>query len=256
MVNLTVDGFIFKRPRTGSTVTKLKALVEGLTFSHLPKLEETVRCALEQPDPKQKRLRTTDLYPISGHQSNDQVFRVLVPEARQHLRGTTHLPVLNWHVSYARPGLCEVNADEAKAMVFHGQSLLVLGLAGVGKSHWTRERVAELEQAGKRVVTIAKTHNAALVVGGGTRDHFVWKHVREGGTGAHTVWIDELSMLDLPLLRDLNHLARRDPPIQFILSGDFNQYEPFFHTFMGEDVKKSFKASDLLALLSGAISCV
>ena len=72
--------------------------------------------------------------------------------------------------------------------------------------------MAELEQAGRNVVIIAKTHNAALVAGGDTGDHFVWKHVREGGTGADTVWVDELSMLDIALLQDLNHLARRDPP--------------------------------------------
>ena len=92
-MNLTVDGFIFKRPRNKSTVERLKALVGGLTVSCLPKLEESVRTALEQPDPKQKRLRTDDLYPISGHQSNAQVFRLVTPEARQHLHGMTPLPV-------------------------------------------------------------------------------------------------------------------------------------------------------------------
>ena len=80
--------------------------------------------------------------------------------------------------------------DEAGDRVRLGQSLLVLGLAGVGKSRWIREHVAELEQIGRNVVIIAKAHNAALVVGGDTCDHFVWKHVREGGTGADTVWID------------------------------------------------------------------
>ena len=48
-VNLTVDGFIFKRPRNKSTVDRLKTLVEGLTVSCLPELEESVRKALEQP---------------------------------------------------------------------------------------------------------------------------------------------------------------------------------------------------------------
>ena len=58
-------------------------------------------------------------------------------------------------------------------------------------------------------------------------------------------------MLDIGLLQDLNHLARRDPPVQWILSGDFNQYEPFFNTFLGQPVERSLKDSDLLALLCG-----
>ena len=41
------------------------------------------------------------------------------------------------------------------------------------------------------------------------------------------------------------------PPVQFILSGDFNQYEPFFNNFRGQAVNKAFKDSDLLALLCG-----
>ena len=104
-VNLTVDGFIFKRPRNKSTVDRLKTLVEGLTVSCLPKLEGSVRKALEQPDPKQKRLRTDDLYPIRGHQSDAQVFRLVAPEARQHPRGYTPLPVRDWRVSYVKPEL-------------------------------------------------------------------------------------------------------------------------------------------------------
>jgi hypothetical protein len=154
-------------------------------------------------------------------------------------------------VTYQQPIWQQVNAEEAKALVRQGQSLCVKGLAGVGKSHLIREKIAELEAAGKRVVPIAKTHNAALVAGGDTADHFAWKHVREGGTGADVIWVDEISMLDIGLLQDLNHLSRRDPPVQWILSGDFNQYQPFFNTFLGHPVQRSFKDSDLLALLCG-----
>ena len=85
------------------------------------------------------------------------------------------------------------------------------------------------------------THNAALVAGGDTCDHFVWKLVREGGTGVDTVWVDDVSMLDIALLQDLNHLARRDPPVQFILSGDSNTYEPLVNNLRWQVVKKAFK---------------
>jgi hypothetical protein len=88
LVNLTVDGFIFARPRKSSTAAKIKEVVESLTISCLPRLEDVVRDRLHQPEPKQKRLKTTDLFPISGRASDAQVFRVLTPQARQHLRGT------------------------------------------------------------------------------------------------------------------------------------------------------------------------
>ena len=150
---------------------------------------------------------------------------MVTPEMRQHLRGTTPLPVRDCAQANTRPALRAVGTHEANNGVLCGQPLLVLGLAGVGKSNWIRERVAELEQAGKNVVIVAKPHNAAMVAGGDTCGHSVWTHVREGGTGADTVRVDELSMLDDALLQGLNQLARRDPPVQVILSGGFNQYE-------------------------------
>jgi len=58
-------------------------------------------------------------------------------------------------------------------------------------------------------------------------------------------------MLDIGLLQDLNHASFRKPPIQWILSGDFNQYAPFFQSFLGKPVAKNFEASDLLHLLTG-----
>ena len=80
-----------------------------------------MRKALEQPEPKQKRLRTDDLYQISGHQSDAQVFRLVTPEARQHLRGLTPLPVRDCAQAYTRPVLREVGADEAKTRVLRGR---------------------------------------------------------------------------------------------------------------------------------------
>jgi hypothetical protein len=82
-----------------------------------------------------------------------------------------------------------------------------------------------------------------MVAGGDTADHFVWRNVREGATGAHTIWVDEVFMLDIALLQDLNHASFREPPIQWILSGDFNQYEPFFNSFLGQPVHASFSDS-------------
>ena len=96
-----------------------------------------------------------------------------------------------------------------------GHSIFVRGIAGTGKSHLIRETlIPALERRGKKIAIIAKTHNAAMVAGGDTADHWVWKHVREGGTGIDVVWVDEVSMLNAQLLCDLNHASFREPPIQ------------------------------------------
>ena len=65
----------------------------------------------------------------------------------------------------------DVSKKQARERILNGQSQLVLGLAGTGKSHFIRECVKELEANGKRVAVIAKTHNAAAVAGGDTADH-------------------------------------------------------------------------------------
>jgi hypothetical protein len=181
------------------------------------------------------------------------VFRVLTPQARQHRRGEHRIENVTRNHLVHEPARCWVDLDTtaAEMHVRAGGSLLVTGLAGTGKSTWIRAQIAALKAAGRTVVVIAKTHNAAMVAGGDTADHFVWRHVREGATGANTIWVDEVSMLDLGLLQDLNHASFREPPIQWILSGDFNQYEPFFNTFMGETVSKSLNGSALLHSLCG-----
>jgi hypothetical protein len=148
-----------------------------------------------------------------------------------------HEPVRCW---------ADLGTAAAERHVRAGGSLLVTGLAGTGKSTWIRAQIAALQADGKTVVVIAKTPNAAMVAGGDTADHFAWRNVREGATGANVIWVDEVSMLDVGLLQDLNHASYREPPIQWILSGDFNQYEPFFNTFMGETVSRSLDGSALL----------
>jgi hypothetical protein len=149
-------------------------------------------------------------------------------------------------LSYAPRTWRDLDAVAAAAHVQGGGSLLVTGLAGTGKSTWIRAQVAALEASGKKVVVLAKTHNAAMVAGGGTADHFVWRNVREGAAVAHAIWVDEVSMLDIALLQDLNCSSFREPPIQWILSGDFDQYEPFFNSFLGQPVRASFCDSALL----------
>jgi len=253
LLHLVVDGFIFEKPRKNTSADKIREVIDALTIGSFPRLEERIRTSLAQADPKQKRLKTTDLYPISGHDSEAKAYRVVTPQARQHLRGPHSIEKVfrSWQIDYKRPQWNDLETEAAKEHVRSGGSLCVLGLAGVGKSHLIREMVEELEVSGKKVVIVAKTHNAAQVAGGDTVDSFVWRHVREGATGADVIWVDQISMLDIGLLQDLNHASFRKPPIQWILSGDFNQYAPFFQSFLGKPVVKNFEESDLLHLLTG-----
>ena len=254
LLNLTGDGFIFKRPRKSVTAEKITSLLESVTHECLPKLEEHLRRELQQDDPKQRRLQTHELFPIRGFASSEAVFRVETPQRRHHRSGRYSIANVSraGNLEHSCRAWTDMAREEAIEAVAAGSSLAVFGIAGVGKSHLIREHlIPRLEAQGKRVVIIAKTHNAALVAGGDTADHFAWRHVREGGTGADVIWVDEVSMLDAPLLRDLNHASFRQPPIQWLLSGDFNQYKPFFNTFLGSQVTKSFGDSSLLKALAG-----
>jgi Cdc6-like AAA superfamily ATPase len=125
-----------------------------------------------------------NLPPITTiHPSAAQVFKVEVPEARQHLRGTYSADKCsrNWKLTLPRQSWIDLSdPDEALAHVPRGSSLLVQGIAGTGKTHTIRQvLLPALEKQGKRVSIIAKTHVAAAVAGGATVDHFAWKHVRE-----------------------------------------------------------------------------
>ena len=98
---------------------------------------------------------------------------------------------------------------------------------------------------------VAKTHTAAEVAGGSTLDSFAYRYIREGCTAVNAVWVDEISMLGIGLLKEINHLSLREPPVQFILSGDFNQFHPMFDSFLGAPVAKEFEHSSLLHSLVG-----
>lgn len=253
---VTVDGLFWKKPRKRVTMDLQTQMLKGFTFEALSNLEEYIRDTLAKPEPQQKRLRTEALQPMTCTvASSEPVVRVEHPQARQHLRGT-YDPMKcarDWH--FAPPSQewgADLEVEEAVARVVAGESVYIRGIAGTGKSHLIRQTIIPaLRAQGKRVCALAKTHAAAAVAEGDTADHFAWKNVREGGTSVDVIWVDEISMLDLELLCDLNHISFRDPPPQWILSGDFNQYAPFFNAFRGKPFAKSFEGSSLLHTLAG-----
>ena len=252
---VTVDGLFWTKPRKRVTVDLQTQMLEGFTFERLSDLEGYIRETLTKPEPQQKRLRTEALQPMTcTAASSDPVVRVEHPQERQHLRGTYDPTrcARDWRFTPPSQGWTDLEAEDAIARVTAGESIFIRGIAGTGKSHLIRQTIIPaLRAQGKRVIALAKTHAAAAVAEGDTCDHFAWKHVREGGTAVDVIWVDEISMLDMELLCDLNHVSYRDPPPQWILSGDFNQYAPFFNAFRGKPFTKSFEGSSLLHTLAG-----
>ena len=181
--------------------------------------------------------------------------RVEPPKSKQHLRGTYNPEkcARDWRFEATQNVWRDLSPTEAEERVIAGQIIFIRGIAGTGKSHLIRQTlIPKLRAQGKTVIALAKTHAAAAIAEGDTADHFAWKNVREGGTGVDVIWVDEVSMLDIDLLCDLSHVSFREPPPQWILSGDFNQYLPFFNTFLGKPFSKPFEeACSCTALLVG-----
>jgi hypothetical protein len=65
---------------------------------------------------------------------------------------------------------------EAEERVLRGESLLLLGIAGTGKTFRAQGIVERLRRDGTRVDVISKTHTASRRAGGSTADHWVRRH--------------------------------------------------------------------------------
>ena len=98
-----------------------------------------------------------------------------------------------------------------------GESLLLTGFAGTGKTHLAKRIVEALREHG----VVTKTHAAVQNVGLGaqTADHWVR---RNGHCSATWLVIEELTQLDTPLWADIACLSM-NKKIRFLLLGDFRQ---------------------------------
>ena len=98
-----------------------------------------------------------------------------------------------------------------------GESLLILGSPGVGKTFFLRQLIVKLREAGKRCDAVAKTHVAVANLGcdAVTCDHWVRRHVRAGGLQCQILIIEEISMINVQLWADLSLV--RFKGIQFML---------------------------------------
>jgi hypothetical protein len=130
--------------------------------------------------------------------------------------------------------------------VLAGESLLIEGIAGTGKSYFAQQLIAALRAQGKTIAIMSKTHTASSRIGGCTADHWVRRHILNGAATVDVLWVDEAFQLETNLWSQLNRLSGR----QFILSGDPNQFPPLFDNWRGVAVPEdAFQRSNLLLAL-------
>ena len=108
-----------------------------------------------------------------------------------------------------------------KALVDGGQSLCILGSAGVGKSTLALNLMAHLRGKGERVQSLAKTHVCASNILGKTLQSFIHRHVLNGTFGNGWIILDEIGCVELNLYNSLN--ACLVGGAKYILLGDFCQ---------------------------------
>jgi Cdc6-like AAA superfamily ATPase len=135
--------------------------------------------------------------------------------------------------------------DAESKVIVKGQSLLVLGSPGTGKTTLLQGVTERLRSRGKIVDIISKTHCASARAGGCTADHWIRKKMINGTCSADFVWIDEISQMDCELIAALNRLTYTN--VKFLISGDFNQFAPIGNSFRGSPVEDdAFENSNLL----------
>ena len=138
----------------------------------------------------------------------------------------------------------------AEHRVLAGQSILVEGAPGTGKTYTCRGLVELLRAQSKKVDVISKTHSASSRAGGCTADHWVRRHIIHGACSADALWIDEIEQLDVELLAALNRLTYLGT--QILMSGDFQQFAPIGNAWRGSPVPEDALAkSRLLHTLAG-----
>ena len=110
----------------------------------------------------------------------------------------------------------------------------------------------KLRKQGKNVDIISKTHAAVQNFGEGavTADHWIFRHVKNGSPNCKILVIDEITQIEIQLWNDIAKAALKN--IQFILSGDFRQFQAIAEHWCGTSVKEgALKNSDMLLDLAG-----
>ena len=179
--------------------------------------------------------------------NGERPFRVEKAKDEDKLQCEPNGPERTWALNLQPRVWADLTEETAAQRVMdRGCGLLVLGIAGTGKTHWMRNLVEQLRTAGRKVEIVSKTHTASARAGGKTADYFVRKWIMQGQcNGADYIWVDEISQADAGILTQLNKLLYLN--VKFLLSGDFNQFPPIFDSYRGTPVSEEcFRQSNLL----------
>ncbi len=181
----------------------------------------------------------------AGCDSEERVFRY--SEKAKALEGIYKTPRRDCEEPVEAEAWKDITQETATAGVLKGDSLLLLGAPGVGKTFLLRELIVMLREAGKRVDVVAKTHVATKNLGcdAVTADHWVRKHVRAGGFNCQVLVIEELSQIDVQIWADLALVRMKG--VQVICCGDFAQFQAVAESWAGCSVMEgALQNSDLL----------
>ena len=173
------DGLLPFRPRKRAIIS-----VGDIRFCDLASLRSRF-----EPAPAMWRLNEGAL--LAHNLSEEKVFRCAPAQDSDRLCSDPELPRRTAPTPEVLPeSWKELTGQEAEARVLDGGSLLVLGNAGVGKTHFLRGIVERLRAAGKLADVISKTHIASKRADGTTADRWVRRHILHGTCTYDVLWVD------------------------------------------------------------------
>ena len=234
---IKTDSILYRAPK------RAKVSVANLTYANLHNCRDT----FEGHTGARRLDKGCSLPPWRGE---GEVFRVETAQESDRLRCDPKKPTRPHTLRILTATWQELSMEEAEHRVLQGQSLLVLGSPGTGKTFFCKGLVELLRAQGKKVDICSKTHSASSRAGGCTADHWLRRHVIHGACNVDCLWIDEIGQLDIELLATVNRLTYLGT--QLLISGDFAQFAPIGNSWRGSPVPKDALAqSRLLHTLAG-----
>ena len=184
---------------------------------------------------------------VKSCSSDERVFRFSEDKLKQ-LQGTYSEPARSAEPPTNQGKWQQLSKESAEEHVLNGNSILVQGSPGTGKTYFVRTLVQLLREKGKSVDVISKTHAAVQYFGGEgavTADHWVRRHVRCGSINCAVLVIDEITQIEIQLWNDIAQCLLKG--IQIILSGDGKQFQAIAEHWCACPVKEgSLQNSQML----------